>query len=182
MSLFASPMAARVLEGRVLCIRIFVSGSDSTKVNHILNKHQVLAGLGPSEHRKSYIAHRVTDGHCLDAPLCTAVQRSCGSFQSRLAPMELLLSPPCPLPQQKQQQVLGCPQSSRYSQCLVLTSLPPHYTLRSNTLNVSAILCWKKYKGENTEGEKDELAPGSNQYTLRLSAPENRLPLKGSPR
>lgn len=109
MSLFASPMAARVLEGRVLCIRIFVSGSDSTKVNQILNKHQVLAGLGPSEHCKSYIAHRATDGHRLDAPLCTAVQRSCGSFQSRLTPMELLLSPLCPLPQQNQQQVLECP-------------------------------------------------------------------------
>lgn len=76
--------------------KIFVSGSDSTKVNQILSKHQVLGGLRPSEHHKSYIAHRATDGRHLDAPLCTPVQQSFESFQSRLTPTELLLSPPCP--------------------------------------------------------------------------------------
>lgn len=41
----------------------------------------------------------------------------------------------------------------------------------------------KTAKGETWErkkGEKDDLAPGSNQDPLRLSAPENKLPLKGS--
>lgn len=84
------------LGGKVLCIRIFVSGSDLTKVNQILNKHQVLAGLRPSEQGKSYIAHKATDSHPLDAPLHITVQRSCESLQSRLTPMESLLNPPCP--------------------------------------------------------------------------------------